>query len=362
MDALEALRDDRAHAEQLRPLRRPVARRARAVLLAREDDQRHAFLVVALGASKIDICSPSGRWRVDVPRFPGTSWLRRRTFANVPRTITSWLPRREPYELKSLRSTPCSMQVLPGRAVRLDRSGRRDVVRRDGVAEHDQARARPRRPRRRRARADIPSKYGGFFTYVESGSHAKSVALGHVERGHCSSPSKTSAVLLLEHLARDRTAPTASVTSLASARCPAGRHGLPSCPVPSGSAVRSMSSRPRERVGNDERRRGEIVRPHLRVDAPLEVAVPGQHGRDNEVALVDRRRDRRRAAARSCRCTSCSRSRRRRSRALRGTASGRPCRGTRSRPCEPGARLVFTHGLRAGPARPLSSRAGRPRS
>jgi hypothetical protein len=27
---------------------------------------------------------------------PGTNWLRRRMFANVPRIMISWLPRREP--------------------------------------------------------------------------------------------------------------------------------------------------------------------------------------------------------------------------------------------------------------------------
>src|SRR5699024_10142288 len=36
-----------------------------------------------------------------------------RMFANVPRTITSWLPRREPYELKSRGDTPCSINHLP---------------------------------------------------------------------------------------------------------------------------------------------------------------------------------------------------------------------------------------------------------
>jgi hypothetical protein len=33
---------------------------------------------------------------VTPPSVPGASWLRRRMFANVPRIITSWLPRREP--------------------------------------------------------------------------------------------------------------------------------------------------------------------------------------------------------------------------------------------------------------------------
>jgi hypothetical protein len=47
-------------------------------------------------ASKIVISSPLGTCTVHVPSEPGTSLLRRRTFANVPRTITSWLPRRAP--------------------------------------------------------------------------------------------------------------------------------------------------------------------------------------------------------------------------------------------------------------------------
>ena len=66
VDALVALGDHGPDAEQRRPLRRPVARRAGAVLLAGEDDQRHALVAgSASAASKIDISSPSGRWRVD---------------------------------------------------------------------------------------------------------------------------------------------------------------------------------------------------------------------------------------------------------------------------------------------------------
>ena len=47
-------------------------------------------------ASKMLIGSPPGSRRVTPPSVPGASLLRRRTLANVPRTITSWLPRREP--------------------------------------------------------------------------------------------------------------------------------------------------------------------------------------------------------------------------------------------------------------------------
>ena len=39
---------------------------------------------------------PSGRCTLTPPSDPGTSLFRSRMFANVPRTITSWFPRREP--------------------------------------------------------------------------------------------------------------------------------------------------------------------------------------------------------------------------------------------------------------------------
>src|ERR1700721_939955 len=47
MDALEALRDHRAHAEQLRALGRPVARGARAVFAAREHDERNFLALIS---------------------------------------------------------------------------------------------------------------------------------------------------------------------------------------------------------------------------------------------------------------------------------------------------------------------------
>ena len=44
----------------------------------------------------MDIGSPSGRWRVTPPSVPGASRFLRRMLAKVPRTMTSWLPRRAP--------------------------------------------------------------------------------------------------------------------------------------------------------------------------------------------------------------------------------------------------------------------------
>ena len=57
--------------------------------------------------------SPSGRCSVMPPSVPGTSRFFSRMLANVPRTITRSLPRREPKELKSFLVTPCSTKKRP---------------------------------------------------------------------------------------------------------------------------------------------------------------------------------------------------------------------------------------------------------
>src|SRR3954468_14196635 len=91
-------------------------------------------------ASKIVVTSPSGRWRVKPPSVPGASLLRRRMLANAPRTITSWLPPRDahvvcaparPVRVEVGDRDAVLGQVLAGRALPLDRAGRRDVVGRD---------------------------------------------------------------------------------------------------------------------------------------------------------------------------------------------------------------------------------------
>ncbi len=90
VDALVALGQHRAHAEQQRALRRPVARRTRAVLLARDHDERNTFIARTAPTPRRSSCgAPSGWCSVKPPSVPGASWLRNRTLANVPRTITS---------------------------------------------------------------------------------------------------------------------------------------------------------------------------------------------------------------------------------------------------------------------------------
>ena len=59
------------------------------------------------------IFAPSGRCSVLGPSSPPSSAFLMRMFANVPRIITSWLPRRAPYELKSAGLTPLEIRYVP---------------------------------------------------------------------------------------------------------------------------------------------------------------------------------------------------------------------------------------------------------
>ena len=177
---------------------------------------------------------------------------------------------------------------------------------------------------------------------------------------HRSSPSNTLGI------GRAGTAPAETAPAMAArdllaarARCPPGTPAAPSEPVPSGSVVRSMSTRPGERERDHQRRRGEVAGPHQGMDAALEVAVARQDRGDHQVVVLDRPGRRARRAGRCCRCRWCSRSPRGRSRAL----AAAPCRPARSRYSvtarEPGARLVLTVGAApSGPGRPRCGPAG----
>src|SRR5439155_7704260 len=118
------------------------------------------------------------RWlTVTPPSTPGTNWLRSRMLANVPRIITSWLPRRDPYELKSRRSTPCADRYCPaGESGLMEPAGEMWSV----VTESPSI-ARTRAPWMSVTgvgEAAMPSKYGGLRTYVDSVSHANVSPVG----------------------------------------------------------------------------------------------------------------------------------------------------------------------------------------
>src|SRR3954453_19374529 len=132
------------------------------------------------------------RWlTVNPPSTPGTSWLRSRMLAKVPRIMTSWLPRRDPYELQSRLSTPCSERYLPaGESALIEPAGEMWSV----VTES---------PSLARTRAsvmsatgvgcsDMPSKYGGLRTDVDSGAHSNVSPVGVGSDCHFSSPVNTS--------------------------------------------------------------------------------------------------------------------------------------------------------------------------
>src|SRR3954463_16386710 len=92
-----------------------------------------------------------------------------RTFANVPRIITSWLPGRDPYELKSAFETPCSFSHRPaGDASLIEPAGEMwSVV----IESPNSAIARARLTPVPATPGTIvkPSKNGGFAMYVEVG-------------------------------------------------------------------------------------------------------------------------------------------------------------------------------------------------
>ena len=96
MDALEALGDHGPHAEQRRALGRPVPRRARAVLLAGQHHERHALGAVAHGGVVDRQLLAVGQVAGDAALGARGQPVAQRTLANVPRIITSWLPRRAP--------------------------------------------------------------------------------------------------------------------------------------------------------------------------------------------------------------------------------------------------------------------------
>ena len=218
-------------------------------------------------------------------------------------------------------------QVVAGRAVGLDRARRRDVVGRDGVAEHDEAaRAVDVLDRPRLGRHPVEVRRQAHVRRV--GLPVEEVALGHRHPAPGLVARVDVGVAAAEELAGDGRGD----------RLPDLLRGRPEVAEVDVVAVGVLADRlgvevdvhpPGERVGDDERRRGQVVRLHLGMDARLEVAVArrGRRRRRGRSRSPPGRSPR--AAARSSRCRSCSRSRPCGSRAPRGTASGRPSRSSR---------------------------------
>src|SRR5436190_9265215 len=133
MDALERLGDRSAHAHEVRALRRPVARAPRAVLLAREHDERHALLLIAHRR----VVDRHLLARREVPRPPAFLLGELVAEADVregPADEHLVVPAARAVLVEVDRLHPLRDQVLAGWARRWDRSRTLDVVGRDRVA------------------------------------------------------------------------------------------------------------------------------------------------------------------------------------------------------------------------------------
>ncbi len=213
---------------------------------------------------------------------------------------------------------------------------------------------------RGRARAACPRSTVGSRTYVESGSHAKSSPSGTGQRAPGLVAGEDVRVRRAEHLLADRARDR--LLHLLRGRPDVREEDVLAVRADADRLAREVDIHPAgERIRDDERRGGEVVRLHLRVDPSFEVPVPGEHGADDEVALRRPPVRSPRRAARSSRCRSCTRSRPCGTRAPRGTASAPPSRSTRSRPSirERGSSSPTACGR--GRARRPSSRGAPPR-
>ena len=148
-------------------------------------------------------------------------------FANVPRIITSWLPRRAPYELKSFFGDALRDRATcrPGLAAAMLPAGEMWSV----VIES---------PNMPNARAPVigrtpggaivmPSKYGGFFTYVDVVAPRVAIARRHLERAPLLVAVEHVRVLPLELLGLDRPHDLGVDFRRRSARCRAGTPDRP---------------------------------------------------------------------------------------------------------------------------------------
>ncbi len=245
MDALERLGDHRADAEQQRALGRPVARGARAVLLAREHDERRPGRLVPLG--RVEDRDPLARRQVLRHAALGAGHeevaepdVRERP-ARHDAVVAA--PRAERVEVGLRDALRASATPPAGPSAGMSPAGLMwSVVTR--VAERrEAARARGsgrsglrllRRCRRRRAGPGCRCSRPPRGRSRPSGSRARSSA-------RCRRRRSRSARRRSSTRGRRRR-PARSPRS--SARRPSGRRACRHCPMPSGSVVRSRSTVP----------------------------------------------------------------------------------------------------------------------
>ena len=119
--------------------------------------------------------------------------------------------------------------------------------------------------------------------------------------------------------------------------------------MPSGLAREIDLHRARERIGDDQRRRGEIVGAHVRIDAALEVAVARQHRGGDQIVLADRRGNLRRERAGIADAGRAAEADDVEAELVERLLQLGLLRDSPARPGCPGASEVFTQGLTASP-------------
>ena len=289
MDALERLGNHRLHAQQERPLRRPVARGSGSVLLTRDHQQRHPDLPVLFGgvvdrhqlAARLqDRPSAFGSWGNLIPQ-PGVG----KRAAHHHLVVAA--PRAVRVEIGRLHAM--LDQVLARGAVGLDRSGRRDVIRRDAVAEERQHAARP----------SIPPASAASSSCLRGTSACGCtwnlrprvlVALGHRQLLPVLVALEDVAIAVPEHLGVDG-ALHRLLQLLLGRPDVFQKHGLAGLILAERLRREIFRNPSGECVRHHERRRREIVGAHVLLNASLEVAVAAEHRADDQALFANDGRD-----------------------------------------------------------------------
>ena len=288
MDALVAFGDDGAHAEQAGALRRPVAGGAGAVLLARQDHERYAFVAVLHGRVVDALLLAVGQMAGDATLGAGRELVAEADVRERAPHHHLVVPAPGAVGVEVLATDVAVEEVGGGGAVRGDAARRRDVVGRHGVADHhEDARARDVLELARLLGQVL--EVGRVLHVGGAVVPAVAAALGGFERAPGGVALEHRAVLVAEHLGAHGVAHGPLDRVLGGPEV--GEHdGVAVAVLADGLGQGVEVHVAGERVGHDERRRGKVVGAHDRIHAALEVAVPREHGRRHEAALVDRRR------------------------------------------------------------------------
>ena len=286
MDALVGLGDDGLDAEQRGALGRPVARRAGAVLLARQDDQRGARGDVVLGRLEdARHLAVGGEVARHATLGAGGQLVAQPDVGEgaADHDLVVAAARAVGVEVTLLDAV--LGEVATGRAVLLDRAGGADVVGRDRVAQLEQD----------AGALDVLDRRGLVGHAVEVGRTAdvgrlrvplEGVALGRRQRLPALVAGEDVLVGLAEHLGGDRLRD--GLLDLGRARPDVLEEDVVAVLVLAQRVVEQVDVHGAgQRVGDDQRRGREVVHLHVRVDPALEVAVAREHRDDREVVVLD---------------------------------------------------------------------------